>query len=87
MITTEAIVVRKTSLRQYDEQILRGTRFNREPILIWVTPEPVISKQFPFYNCTPYIHVQWLLHSGDLYVRVYLKIKTFTNNVNTNCTT
>uniref|UniRef100_A0AAQ6IW12 FF domain-containing protein n=1 Tax=Anabas testudineus TaxID=64144 RepID=A0AAQ6IW12_ANATE len=73
MSKPRATVARKNSLRMQQEETLRGTRLNREPILIWVITCYVGSRQCVvwtgddrvfFFN--PTIHLSVWEKPGDL---------------------
>lgn len=46
MSIQEVIVVRKNALKQQEEGTLRGSRPQREPMLLWVKPESEIINHY-----------------------------------------
>lgn len=46
-----ATMARKKSLRRHEEETLEGTRLKRKPILIWITPDHVITNNSLLQLC------------------------------------
>lgn len=67
-------VLRKHSLRQHEEETLRGPRFRKEAILIRVTKESVITNLFP--SITVYYMAKKCNYVTGIHYEVYSLINT-----------